>query len=249
MRVNLVCFARARTMVCTMTIGMMAVMALVFAMPAQAAILSHIGTNAPAVEGWVPNDDPFLGGNSANVAPDITPSWQIQDVSTSQSAWYGNTFAVGDLPVGSPWVQTVEVRVDSSSGASAAFSFVHDGSTLFQFFFTTGELRYFDTGAGSAFLLNADNSTDFRTYEFAYDPVNDEIDISLDSVYQTSLASSAFFAFATTPGQGFGAPASSNTSDSRWAQVSFNVVPEPGTFAMLMGGGLGMLFLRKRRRA
>ncbi len=215
---------------------------------AQAVILSHSGASDPRNdEGWTQKDlVPFPANVTAGVAPDSTPSWRISDASGSGNGFYQNTFTAGDLPSGSAWVQTVKLRVQSNSNEFALFSYVYDGSTFFHFYYTTGKLRYLNSAGQRADLLAVDNNSDFRTYKFAYDPNADQLSISVDGVFQTSLARSAFFNAANTPGQAFGAGDYGGQSDSRWATVSL-VIPEPASFALMSLAGL--LFVARRRGA
>ena len=228
--------------------------------PAYATIATHTGSNDPATEGWTAN----LGtGNTVQVAPDSTPSWQIIDASTSSNVNYLSTMVPADLPASTPWTQTVKLRVESSSAIASISTRVDDGVSAFQFHYfigndqgtggTSTEGLYYFTSAGLASatpLVKLDVNSAFHTFDFSYDPGADGINISYDNTFQTFLARSAFFGSfsAGVPQQRFGNTAGGATADSRWAEVTLSVVPEPTSAVLLGMGGLMMLVTRKRAR-
>ncbi len=216
-----------------------------------AVIIDHTGAADPTTEGWAQTSG---GGTSATaLSPDGATgfdAWQTSDTSSSAGSvrFYAHTLAPSELTDAT----TLGWRMSATLRLPTADQSVDEGVS-FDFGVTNQIYRViFGTSAGGDTIVapgrTADNPTqttitglDYHTYSLTYDPNTDKVAFAIDGVVEDADVS----AFTPNiPGNGrarFGALGSGSTGVGNWHSVTFEIIPEPASMALMALGACAML--------
>lgn len=216
---------------------------------AQTVLAQHQGASNPLDQGWAIFAS--TGGAGVPVNDAGTPAWQVVDTSTFAGLLqYADHIDPVALAPG--WTLDVRARVadlHSTANSSAFFGVVYQGISFSVFFGSrdgsTLELRPYDIGSDISLPGLAAGYVDYR---LSYDPVTASATLSVNG----TVVSSGFAGFAV-PSNGtyaqFGVGASPWTGGANFNKVAVTAVPEPGTWALWLGGIAALAALRRRRPA
>ncbi|HED14298.1 MAG TPA: hypothetical protein ENI62_11715 [Gammaproteobacteria bacterium] len=243
---------------------------------AQASIVfSHSGNTDPTTEGWAVEPVAFF----LDQRPTATPvsndqgsglnAWSIDDNSTfigtnwfyTQSPSTAETTQANTLG----WALRANLRIvdtpDAVGNAGSIILEYANGTTAYRLALGSeadgdpmallwdGGVDPNNTLAATGTLFTLQNGgAGYHLYEMVYDPLVDSVDLFIDGVERISnyagVSSSLFNRVA------WGSASSSDTGQSNWNQVEFEIaaVPLPAALPLFFSGLLGLGWIGKSRR-
>jgi hypothetical protein len=214
-------------------------------------IVRHHGASDPIGQGF----DLSGGGPNVQVEPVFgdggLDSWKIRSMSNSAYAdyYYRLTSSQLTLAMTQGWEMVARMRfveIGFFNGGLIAF---HMGDTRFRLGVTViDEHELLISGDGfPSFTLQTD-ALAYHEYRLVFDPALDAAAIWIDGALKVAEVPGVKPLYSSTS-LSFGAP-SEGIKHSHWNEVTFRIIPEPATVALL--AGLGALLLagvvRRRRR-
>jgi hypothetical protein len=226
----------------------MALVAIPTSIFAQGVLYQHLGANDPLTEGFA-LDTSGTGGTTAPVPNDGgVAAWATQ-VSAGGTLWFAGQLDSATV-VPSDWVLSVNMRVLQSGPVfENSFVGVRTTSYIYNLWFATqpdGDpvVRAGAFATGPVFVLNG-AGPGYHEYQLRYSHAAGSAELWVDGVMRISgIASSGLSGISELEwGEGQAGPSHAN-----WNTVSFQVVPEPSSFGLLLLG-FPLLAARCRRKS
>lgn len=218
------------------------------AVASQAAVVfNHSGSIDPATEGWT------VDNNQAATAAIGSDSWRLRD--TSPSGGWTHYRQVPDAATNvaastGGWILTTEARfVDNTprpNSAGAMFAdYIAGGAGFAMLFHRESDGDPTVTFGGSSFTIEGVGELVYNEYSIVFDPGAGSADLFVNGVEQISDVPGTATVAADRVAWGASGTVTEGVGD--FAAVSFEVVPEPSTSALIVGSALILLRCRRRR--
>lgn len=215
---------------------------------AQTVLAQHQGATNPLDQGWELAAD--TGGLAGEVLDGGAPAWSVVDSSTAAGLlYYRHELDATTLTAG--WSMQARVRVTQTHATAFGSPFfgVNVGGLGYNLYFgsrdgSSLELRPFDLGAN---LSLPDLATGYVDLRLDRQPGAGAVSVWVNGV----LAMSNFAGHASDSGTYalWGAGASAQTGGANFSLIQVTAVPEPGTWALWLGGIAALAALHRRRLA